>query len=122
MRRGGSVYPQLARPLAAKLFDCPARDELPFLDDEELRGHGPRQLWVDAPSAPHDWFTSLSGVSVVRVEGSRFLLELDASADDQSILRAALATGPVREFRANVPSLLDVFREAMTERTARVAS
>jgi ABC-2 type transport system ATP-binding protein len=89
---------------------------------EQLRGHGPRQLWVDAPSAPHDWFTSLSGLSVVRVEGSRFLLELDASADDQSILRAALATGPVREFRANVPSLLDVFREAMTERTARVAS
>jgi ABC-2 type transport system ATP-binding protein len=59
---------------------------------------------------------------LVRTDGSRFLLELGASADDQSILRAALATGPVREFRTNVPSLLDIFREAMTESTAAAAS
>jgi ABC-2 type transport system ATP-binding protein len=89
---------------------------------EELRGRGPRQLWVDAPVAPQGWTGSLSGVRVVRVEGSRVLLELDASADDQAILRAALATGPVREFRANLPSLLDIFREAMTEITAAAAS
>lgn len=88
---------------------------------EELRGHGPRQLWVDAPSAPQGWTTSLGGVRLVRTDGSRVLLELDASADDQAVLQAALATGPVREFRANVPSLLDVFREAMTENTAVVA-
>jgi ABC-2 type transport system ATP-binding protein len=89
---------------------------------DELRGHGPRQLWVDAPSARLGWTGSLDGVRVVRTDGSRFLLELDASADDQAILRAALATGPVREFRANVPSLLDVFREAVTETSAAVAS
>jgi ABC-2 type transport system ATP-binding protein len=89
---------------------------------EELRGHGPRQLWVDAPTAANGWTSTLSGVRVVRADGSRVLLELDASADDQAILRAALATGPVREFRSNVPSLLDVFREAMTEKAAAVAS
>jgi ABC-2 type transport system ATP-binding protein len=82
---------------------------------DELRGGGPRQLWVDAPSAPQGWAGSLSGVRLVRRDGSRVLLELEASADDQAILRAALATGPVREFRTNIPSLLDVFREAMTE-------
>jgi len=87
---------------------------------EELRGHGPRQLWVDAPAAPQGWTSSLGGVHVVRAEGSRVLLELDAAADDQAILNAALATGPVREFRYHVPSLLDIFREAMTERTASV--
>ncbi|HVS50530.1 MAG TPA: ATP-binding cassette domain-containing protein [Candidatus Dormibacteraeota bacterium] len=89
---------------------------------DELRSHGPRQLWVDAPSAPQGWTSSLIGVHVVRADGTRFLLELDASADDQAILRAALATGPVREFRANLPSLLDVFREAMTESVAIAAS
>jgi ABC-2 type transport system ATP-binding protein len=88
----------------------------------ELRGRGPRQLWVDAPSAPQGWTGSLSGVRLVRTDGSRVLLELGTSADDQSILRAALATGPVREFRANLPSLLDIFREAMTETVATVAS
>jgi ABC-2 type transport system ATP-binding protein len=89
---------------------------------EELRGHGPRQMWVDAPSAPQGWTSPLRGVHVVRTEGSRVLLELDPSADDQAILSAALATGPVHEFRYNVPSLLDIFREAMTEKTASVAS
>jgi ABC-2 type transport system ATP-binding protein len=85
---------------------------------DELRGHGPQQLWVDAPAAPQGWTGTLRGARLVRSDGSRVLLELDASADEQAILRAALATGPVHEFRANVPSLLDVFREAMTESTA----
>ena len=89
---------------------------------DELRSGGPRQLWVDAPSAPQGWAGSVSGVRLVRTDGSRVLLELDASADDQAILRAALATGPVHEFRANLPSLLDIFREAMTENTAAAAS
>ena len=82
---------------------------------EELRGQGPTQIWVDAPAAPEGWAAGLGGGHVVRTDGSRVLLELEKSADDQSILRAALATGPVREFRRNVPSLLDIFRHAMTE-------
>ncbi len=89
---------------------------------DELRGQGPRQLWVDAPSAPQGWTSSLTGVRVMRADGSRVLLELDDSADDQAILRAAMATGPVCEFAANVPSLLDIFREAMAESVAGVVS
>jgi ABC-2 type transport system ATP-binding protein len=87
---------------------------------DELRGHGPGRLWVDAPAAPSDWTSRLPGASVVRVDGTRVLLQLDASADDQAVLRAAMATGPVREFRRDRPSLLDVFREAMSE--TRVAA
>lgn len=87
---------------------------------DELRGRGPRRLWVDAPVAPSGWAARVPGVHVVRNEGTRVLFELDASADDQAVLQAALATGPVREFRRDVPSLLDVFREAMTE--GRVAA
>jgi ABC-2 type transport system ATP-binding protein len=82
---------------------------------DELRGQGPERLWVDAPHAPPRWAEGLPGVTLVRSEGSRQLLQLDKSADDQAVLRAALATGPVREFRRDVPSLLDIFREAVSE-------
>jgi len=89
---------------------------------DELRGRGPRRLWVDAPAAPPGWAAALPGVSVDRVDGTRALLKLDASVDDQDVLRVALATGPVREFRRDQPSLLDVFREAMSETRVVAAS
>ena len=88
---------------------------------DELRGIGPVRLWVDAPAAPKDWAAALPGVEVVRTDGTRVLVQLDGSGD-QSVLRAALATGPVREFRRDVPSLLDIFREAMTEGRVAAAS
>jgi ABC-2 type transport system ATP-binding protein len=47
---------------------------------------------------------------VLRTEGSRTLLALEATGDDQAVLRAALETGPVREFRRDVPSLSEVYR------------
>ncbi len=81
---------------------------------DELRGQGPKRLWVDVPAASSGWVGRLQGVREVRAAGTRVLLELDPSVDDQSVLRAALATGPVREFARDVPSLLDIFREAMT--------
>jgi ABC-2 type transport system ATP-binding protein len=82
---------------------------------DELRGHGPERYWVDAPAAPQGWTAGIPGVHVVRADGSRRLIQLDATTDDQALLRAALATGPVREFGRNRPSLLEVFREAMSE-------
>jgi ABC-2 type transport system ATP-binding protein len=82
---------------------------------DELRGQGPVRLWVDAPRAPTGWAERLPGVHVIRAEGSRLLVELGESSDDQAVLRAALATGPVHEFRRDVPSLLDIFREAVSE-------
>ena len=87
---------------------------------DELRSEGPNQFWVDAPSAPAGWTDSLRGVKVVKRDGTRWLIELDAASDDQAVLKAALATGAVREFRRDVPTLLEIFREAMTE--DRVAS
>ena len=89
---------------------------------DELRGQGPPRLWVDAPAAPKDWTVNLRGVDVVSMDGTRVLLQLNGSADDQSVLQAALATGPVHEFRRDVPSLLDIFREAMTESRVATAS
>jgi ABC-2 type transport system ATP-binding protein len=82
---------------------------------DELRSEGPQRYWVDMPSARDGWASLLSGVRVVRTDGTRWLLELDGKTSDQAVLQAALATGPVHEFRRSVPSLLDIFREAMTE-------
>ena len=89
---------------------------------DELRSRGPRQLWVDAPAAPAGWADALAGVRPVRADGGRVLVELDESVDDQTVLAAALATGPVHEFRRHIPSLLDVFREAMSESEVAVAA
>ena len=82
---------------------------------DELRSHGPERYWVDAPAAKPDWVSSLPGVALRSTDGSRFLVELRDSTSDQDVLRAALQTGPVHEFRRDLPSLLDIFREAMTE-------
>lgn len=82
---------------------------------DELRGAGPEQWWVDAPAAPAGWMNELAGTKVVRTDGSRVLIELDGAANSQAVLRAALAGGPVLEFRRDEPSLLEIFREAMTE-------
>jgi ABC-2 type transport system ATP-binding protein len=84
----------------------------------ELAGGGPERLWVDAPMAPEDWARGLSGVQVLRTAGTRTLLALDPGCDDQMVLRAALATGPVREFRRHVPGLSELFRHVVTEENA----
>ncbi len=85
---------------------------------DDLRRQGPERYWVDAPMAGPDWARTLSAAEVVRQEGTRFLVELKNGAGDQAVLRAALQTGPVHEFHRDLPSLLDIFREAMTEARA----
>jgi len=43
------------------------------------------------------------------------LVELATPAGDQSLLQVALTTGPVREFRRDLPSLTELFRSVITE-------
>ena len=81
---------------------------------EELRHGGAVRYWVDAPSASRDWTAMLAGTRVVRTDGSRVLLELRDGADDQAVLHAALATGPVREFRRDTPRLSELFRDIVS--------
>ena len=47
-------------------------------------------------------------------EGPVTELELGEGADDQAVLKAALATGPVREFAREQPSLTELFRSVVT--------
>jgi ABC-2 type transport system ATP-binding protein len=81
---------------------------------DELRSGGAVQLVVDAPGAGDDWAAGLPGVTVVSREGTRTVVELGEGADDQAILRAALATGPVHEFARRRPSLTELFRHVVS--------
>ncbi|NIH80498.1 ABC transporter ATP-binding protein [Amycolatopsis viridis] len=85
---------------------------------EELQAGSAVRLLVDAPAAPAGWADGLAGVTVVRQAGSRTELELGEGADDQTVLRAALATGPVHEFARHRPSLTELFRHVVTEEVA----
>ena len=55
---------------------------------------------------------------LVQTDGSRRLLELPIGVDDQALLPAALATGPVREFERVEPSLGELFRTVIGEAAA----
>jgi ABC-2 type transport system ATP-binding protein len=81
---------------------------------DELRAGGAVRLVVDAPSAPDGWTSGLAGVTVIGREGTATVVELGEGADDQAVLRAALATGPVHEFARRRPSLTELFRNVVT--------
>lgn len=82
---------------------------------EQLRGTGQEELLVDAPAAPPAWADALPGVTVLAPERGRTVLRLEPGADDQAVLAAALATGPVREFVRRRPTLTELFRHVVSE-------
>jgi ABC-2 type transport system ATP-binding protein len=79
----------------------------------ELRSRGPRQLLVDVPATDSTWASNLAGVSVVSSESGRTVLELNDLVDEQVILRAALAAGPVAEFSPVRSALVDLYRHVI---------
>jgi ABC-2 type transport system ATP-binding protein len=101
---------------------------------DELRAGGRQRLLVVGPEAGR-WATGLPGVTVVEQSGPRTVLELGGAdgvgggdgvggadsgvaADDQVVLQAALAAGPVHEFGRQQASLTDLFRHVVSESTA----
>jgi ABC-2 type transport system ATP-binding protein len=85
---------------------------------DELRTRGTERLIVDAPGAGDGWADALPGVIVRGRRDTRTELELLDGADDQAVLRAALATGPVREFTRRRSTLTELFRDVVSEDTA----
>lgn len=81
---------------------------------DELRSGGEERLIVNAPKAAPGWADHLTGVRVLSYDQPRTTLELAAGADDQAVLRSALATGPVHEFARERPSLTELFRDIVT--------
>ena len=81
----------------------------------ELRSHAAgRQLRVVVPDAPAGWAAAVPGVRVVSEQRGDTVLELAPGADDQQVLAAALATGPVTHFAWREPTLVELFRDAVT--------
>jgi ABC-2 type transport system ATP-binding protein len=85
---------------------------------DALRSGATVQLVVDAPGATDGWAGALPGVRVVGRDGPRTVVELAEGTDDQDVLRAALATGPVREFARRRPSLTELFRHVVSDQQA----
>ena len=80
---------------------------------DDLRSGGDARLVVHAPQAPHGWATGLPGVTLAEYGTERTVLTVAPGTDDQLILKAALATGPVHEFSLRRPSLTELFREVV---------
>jgi ABC-2 type transport system ATP-binding protein len=59
---------------------------------------------------------------VVSERAGDILLELDGGTDDQAVLSAALRTGRVTHFAWRQPTLVELFREAVTVSPQEVAA
>ncbi len=82
---------------------------------DELRAGARERRRVDVPGAADDWDAGVPGATLLESDGSSRVFELDPGVDDQSLLQAALATGPVRAFERVEPSLGELFRTVIGE-------
>ncbi len=83
---------------------------------EELRATSAPRWLVDAPTPPETWLSAAHGARVVSRSGSRTVVEVAPSPDaEQSVLRAALAAGPVHEFTRQRASLSELFRHVVSQ-------
>jgi ABC-2 type transport system ATP-binding protein len=62
-------------------------------------------------AADAGWLRDHPGVTLVDLDGARAVFDLAPGTDEQQVLRAALARGPVRSFGPVTPSLAEIFRE-----------
>jgi ABC-2 type transport system ATP-binding protein len=83
------------------------------VDDLTTRG-APRLVVRVAGDRDGHWARGLAGVVVSASDGGAVRLVLGRPADPQSVLRAAMAAGPVTEFAVQRRTLSEVFREAVT--------
>ncbi|WP_216209938.1 ABC transporter ATP-binding protein [Amycolatopsis aidingensis] len=84
----------------------------------ELTAEAATQLSVRAPQARPGWAAALPWVRVLSDSGAETVLELESGADDQAVLAAALATGPVTEFSRRRPTLTELFRNVVSDNGA----
>ncbi len=81
---------------------------------EDLATRGlPRLVVRVAGDRDGAWARGLAGVTVSENDGGALRLVLSKPADSQSVLRAAIAAGPVTEFAVQRRRLSEVFREAV---------
>ena len=79
---------------------------------EELRARGEQGLWrVEVRDAPPGWADAIPGAQVRSANGSVTLVRTE---DEQTLLDAARAAGPVTRFEPVSPTLAELFREAVS--------
>jgi ABC-2 type transport system ATP-binding protein len=81
---------------------------------DDLRSAGDVRLEVGAPHAPAGWADLLPGVVGSSQNGTITTVSLTPGTDEQAILGAALATGPVTHFALSRPDLTELFREVVS--------
>ncbi|WP_405434104.1 ABC transporter ATP-binding protein [Micromonospora sp. NBC_00617] len=95
-------------------------DDLVIINDGVIRAAGSRTQLRDSYTSPRfelvvatdaGWVRDQPGVTLVELDGARAIFDLPVGADEQPILHAALARGPVRAFGPVSPSLTEIFRE-----------
>lgn len=95
-------------------------DDLVIISDGVIRAAGDREQLRRTYTSPRfelvvetdaGWLRDQPGVTLVDLDGARAVFDLAPDADEQPVLRAALARGPVRAFRPVRPSLTEIFRE-----------
>ncbi|MCC5953639.1 MAG: ATP-binding cassette domain-containing protein [Acidimicrobiia bacterium] len=82
--------------------------------DELRRARAGRRLEIAGPVVSSTgWLAALAGVTEVARRNGAVVVELDAAADDQAVLDAARAAGRVERFAPVVPTLAELYREAV---------
>lgn len=73
------------------------------------------KIHVGAPHAPRGWADGLPGVRAVEERAGTTVIELDSGTDDQTVLKAALSSGPVTEFSRHRTTLAELFRNVVSD-------
>jgi ABC-2 type transport system ATP-binding protein len=79
----------------------------------ELRERGGAGAVLEVQGPPPGWADGLPGVDVLVRDDGRTRVRLAPGTDDQDVLRAALAAGPVHEFRPWRPPLTELYRDVV---------
>lgn len=76
------------------------------------RPDGAEVIDVRGP-ADTGWARTVPGHDVLTQDGDRTRIRLAPGIDDQAVLRAALAAGPVHEFTRHRPALAELYRDVV---------
>jgi ABC-2 type transport system ATP-binding protein len=80
----------------------------------DLRERDGAAAVFDVHGPPAGWAAQLPGVDVLSGDGAQHTrVRLGDGTDDQAVLRAALAAGPVHEFRRWRPPLTELYRDVV---------
>lgn len=82
-----------------------------------LRTQGASRYAVETPA--RGWYPE--GTHLVEETDTGVVLQADDGTDDQTILRAAMAVGPVHSFGLKVPDLTELFQDVVTSTTTEEA-